>query len=71
MFWLVLLLIAAFLCAAFCIGGIVLRVVYFLCIGLPLAIVLGVLSILLCITIIGIPLGVVLFKLAGSIIFIF
>lgn len=71
MFWLVLLLVAAIACVVICVGGIVLKIGYFLCIGLPVAIVLGALGLLLCVTIIGIPLGILLFKLAGGVLFLF
>lgn len=46
-------------------GVIVLKIVYFCCVGLPIAIILGTFGILCCITIIGIPLGKLFFRLAG------
>lgn len=56
---------------AFSAVGLLLRILYFLCIALPLSIVLGVLGIILCCTIIGIPLGLACFRGAGSLFFSF
>ncbi len=58
------------LCGNLCWGNCA-EIGYFLCIGLPVAIALGVLGLLLCVTIIGIPLGILLFKLAGGVLFLF
>lgn len=46
--------------------GLLLRILYFICIALPISIVLGVAGILLCCTIIGIPLGMMCLRGAGS-----
>lgn len=46
--------------------GLLLRILYFACIALPVSIVLGVVGILLCCTIIGIPLGLMCLRGAGS-----
>lgn len=51
--------------------GLLLRILYFLCIALPLSIVLAVLGIILCCTIIGIPIGLACFRGAGSLFFSF
>ncbi|MGN0293424.1 MAG: YccF domain-containing protein [Lachnospiraceae bacterium] len=64
----VIIFIIAFVFSA---AGLLLRVLYFLCIALPLSVLLGVLGIILCCTIIGIPLGLVCFKGAGSLFFSF
>lgn len=56
---------------AFSAAGLLLRILYFVCIALPLSILLGVLGILLCCTIIGIPLGLACLKGAGSLFFSF
>lgn len=64
----VMVFIIAFVFSA---AGLLLRILYFLCIALPLSILLGVLGIVLCCTIIGIPLGLVCFKGAGALFFSF
>lgn len=46
--------------------GLLLRILYFICIALPISIVLGAAGILLCCTIIGIPLGLMCLRGAGS-----
>lgn len=46
--------------------GLLLRILYFICIALPISIVLGIAGILLCCTIIGIPLGLMCLRGAGS-----
>ena len=51
--------------------GLLLRILYFLCIALPLSIALAVLGIILCCTIIGIPTGLACFRGAGSLFFSF
>lgn len=51
--------------------GLLLRILYFLCIALPLSIALAVLGIILCCTIIGIPIGLACFRGAGSLFFSF
>lgn len=71
MLWLVGGLFALILAViVICIGGVVLKVGYFLCIGLPLALTFGVLGIILCVTIIGIPLGLLFFRLARTVAFL-
>ncbi|MDO5411707.1 MAG: YccF domain-containing protein [Lachnospiraceae bacterium] len=52
-------------------AGLLLRILYFVCIALPLSIVLGAAGILLCCTIIGIPLGLMCLRGAGSLFFSF
>lgn len=49
----------------FTLGSVVLKVLYTFCIGLPAAVCIGAFGILFCMTIIGIPIGLLLFKLAG------
>ena len=46
--------------------GLLLRILYFICIALPISLVLGAVGIVLCCTIIGIPLGLLCLKGAGS-----
>ena len=47
-------------------GGIlVVKILYTFCIGLPIAICFCIMGALFCITIIGVPIGLLLFKLAG------
>lgn len=55
-------LLFAFLFAG---GALLIRVLYTFCIGFPIAICLGVAGMLLCITVIGIPVGLMLFRMAG------
>lgn len=64
----VMIFIAAFVFSAV---GLLLKILYFLCIALPLSILLAVLGVVLCCTIIGIPLGLACFKGAGSLFFSF
>lgn len=59
---LVLILIAG---CFFAIGGLLVKLLYVCCIGLPIAICLGVCGLVCCITVIGIPVGTLLFKAAG------
>lgn len=47
------------------IGTLMFKLLYTLCIGFPIALCLCICGILLCITIIGIPVGLMLFKAAG------
>ncbi len=47
------------------IGTLMFKLLYTLCIGFPIALCLCICGILLCITIIGIPVGLLLFKAAG------
>ncbi len=49
----------------FAVGGVLLKLLYVFCIGLPIAICIGVLGVVCCITVIGIPIGLLLFKAAG------
>lgn len=49
------------------IGSLVFKLLYTLCIGFPIALCLCVFGILFCITIIGIPVGLALFRAAGFI----
>ncbi|MDY2628128.1 MAG: hypothetical protein SOW08_07415 [Lachnospiraceae bacterium] len=64
----VIIFIVAFVFSA---AGLLLRILYFLCIALPFSILLAVLGVILCCTIIGIPLGLACFKGAGSLFFSF
>lgn len=60
------LLFVALLIGLFCaLGTLVLKILYTFCIGLPIALCLVVLGVIFCITIIGIPVGLGLFKAAG------
>lgn len=52
-------------------AGLLLRILYFVCIALPLSVVMGVAGVLLCCTIIGIPLGLMCLRGAGSMFFSF
>lgn len=47
------------------IGTLLFKILYTFCIGLPIAICLSAVGVVFCITIIGIPVGVLLFKAAG------
>ena len=54
-----------------CIGGLLFKLLYTFLIGLPIAAVLVAFGILFCVTIIGIPIGVALFRAAGVVLFPF
>lgn len=58
--------IAFFLGICFSAVGLVLKLFYFLCIAIPISLFLGSLGIILCCTIIGIPLGIFCLKHAVS-----
>lgn len=62
-----LLLLLLLLCTGlfFAIGSLMLKILYTFCIGFPIAICLTAAGMVLCITIIGIPIGMLLFRLAG------
>ena len=49
----------------FGLGLLLFKVLYTFCIGLPLAVCLGTIGMVFCITVIGIPLGMLMFRLAG------
>jgi len=68
MLFLSLFLMTMFFGLFFLFGVIMLKVLYFCCIGLPIGLCFLVIGILCCITIIGIPLGMLCFKIAGFII---
>lgn len=68
MLLLFLLTTALLLGLFFLFGVVMLKILYFCCIGLPVGLCLGVIGVLCCITIIGIPLGVLCFRMAGFVI---
>lgn len=68
---LVFALVTFIIAFAFSAVGLLLRILYFVCIALPFSVLLAVAGILLCCTIIGIPLGLACFKGAGSLFFSF
>ena len=68
---LILVVIIFIIAFVFSAAGLLLRILYFLCIALPLSILLGALGIVLCCTIIGIPLGLACFRGAESLFFSF
>ena len=49
----------------FLLGTLVLKLLYLCCIGIPIAVCLGVLGLVFCITVIGIPVGMLFFRAAG------
>ena len=59
------LLFVLFLGLFLALGTIVLKLLYIFCIGIPFALCFAVLGALLCLTVIGIPLGKLLFRAAG------
>ena len=65
----VLLLVLLLACTGlfFAVGILTLKILYTFCIGLPIAVCLTAAGMVLCITIIGIPIGLLLFRLAGFI----
>lgn len=65
------LLVILVIALCFSAAGLLLRILYFLCIALPLSLLLGTLGIVLCCTIIGIPLGLSCLRGAGSLFFSF
>ena len=68
---LILAILIAVIAFVFSAAAPLLRILSFVCIALPFSIVLGVAGILLCCTIIGIPLGLVCLRGAGSMFFSF
>ncbi len=62
---LVFLVLAMLMGFFFGLGMLIFKLLYTLCIGLPIAICLVVLGMVFCITVIGIPIGSVLFRVAG------
>ena len=68
MLLLFLLMTTLFFGLFFLFGVVMLKILYFCCVGLPFGICLGMIGILCCITIIGIPLGMLCFKMAGFVI---
>ncbi len=65
MTFILLLLLLVMIGMFFAIGGLMLKIIYTFCIGLPIALCLCVTGMVLCITIIGIPVGLLLFRAAG------
>lgn len=65
MILLTLILLAVFIGMFFTLGALAMKILYTFCIGLPIALCLSVFGILFCITIIGIPIGHLLFHIAG------
>lgn len=63
--FLLLLIFALLSGVLFASGILVMKILYTFCIGLPIAICLGVIGVLLCITVIGVPVGLLLFRMAG------
>lgn len=61
----VLVIIAVVIGLLFAIGELVLRILYVCCIGLPIAVCISLTGVICCITLIGIPVGLLLFRAAG------
>lgn len=62
---LVLLIFAMVIGLLFAVGELVLRILYICCIGFPIAVCIGLAGVICCITLIGIPVGMLLFRAAG------
>ena len=60
-----LVLLVLFIGLFLMLGMLLFKILYVCCIGLPIALCLGVFGLLFCITIIGIPVGKLLFRMAG------
>lgn len=61
-----LLFICIFSWLTFKFTGLMLKILYMVCIGLPLAGIFAVLGVILCCTIILIPVGMGMFRMAGK-----
>ena len=60
-----LVLLCVFIGLFLMLGALLFKVLYVCCIGLPIAVCLSVFGLLFCITVIGIPVGMLLFRTAG------
>lgn len=63
--FIVIMILILILAICLGIGTLLFKLLYTFCIGLPIAICLSVAGVVFCITIIGIPVGVILFRAAG------
>lgn len=67
----ILLLLLLVGCIAFGVLGFVLKLVYILAIGVPVGLIFAVAGLVFCVTVIGIPLGMLMFKLARFLLYPF